>query len=63
MNSYRVEWTMDIEADSPEEAARKALAVQRNPESIATVFDVQADDGGDAVRIDLTELDEEAQHG
>lgn len=31
---------MDIEAESPVEAAKQALAVQRNPESKATVFEV-----------------------
>lgn len=40
MPEYRVTWEMDIDADSPREAAEKALAVQRNPESIATIFTV-----------------------
>jgi hypothetical protein len=38
---YKVAWHIDIDADSPEDAARKALAIQRNPESIATVFNVR----------------------
>lgn len=38
---YRVGWYIDVQADSHETAARKALAIQRNPESIATVFEVQ----------------------
>jgi len=38
---YLVKWEMDIfDVSSPEEAAKKALKVQRNPESIATVFEV-----------------------
>lgn len=37
---YRVSWSIDIEAESPLEATREALAIQRDPESIATVFDV-----------------------
>lgn len=41
MPEYRVTWDIDIEADSPEEAAKKALEIQRRPDSIATVFDVQ----------------------
>lgn len=58
MTTYRVEWVIDIEADTPEEAARKALAIQRNPESIATVFDVlECDQSGDVTRVDLEELD------
>lgn len=41
MANYFVKWTIDIEADSPEEAAQKALEIQRNPESIATCFSVK----------------------
>ena len=39
---YLVTWSIDIDADSPVEAARKALAIHRDPESIADVFTVQA---------------------
>jgi hypothetical protein len=35
---YRVIWEIDIEADSPLAAAKEALAIQRDPQSIATVF-------------------------
>lgn len=39
--SYYVEWRIDIEdATSAEDAARQALAMHRDPESIATVFHV-----------------------
>lgn len=38
---------MQIDADSPREAALAALAVMRDPSSIATEFDV------DGVKIDL----------
>ena len=38
--TYRVKWEIDIDAPSPEEAAKKALEIQRNKESIATVFEV-----------------------
>lgn len=42
MNDYQVRWEIDMEADSPEEAAAKALIVQRDndPANVATVFDV-----------------------
>ncbi|WP_053649608.1 MULTISPECIES: hypothetical protein [unclassified Streptomyces] len=43
MNSYRVTWEIDIDADDPEEAARKALGIQRDPDSTATVFGVHGD--------------------
>lgn len=56
--SYRVVWEIDIDACSPKEAAEKALAIQRNPESIATVFDI-TDPGGRTTRIDLLEKEDE----
>jgi len=37
----KVRWDIDIEARTPREAARKALRIQRDPESIATVFEVR----------------------
>lgn len=47
----RVCWEIDVDARTPREAARKALAIQRDPQSIATVFDVQH--RGRMVRVDL----------
>ena len=37
---FTVTWEIDVEADSHEEAAQKALEIQRDPESIATCFEV-----------------------
>lgn len=51
MAEYRITWTIDVTADTAEDAAREALRIQRDPQSIATVFDVEGDDG--AVTIDL----------
>jgi hypothetical protein len=64
MKEYRVTWEIDIDADSPEEAAQKALDIQRNPESMATVFDVfepdeEANDNAKHFRVDLMEDDPE----
>jgi hypothetical protein len=56
LTEFYIEWRIELEADSPEEAARKALKIQRDPESIATVFHVIADNGQDTV-IDRTEID------
>ena len=50
----RVRWEIDIDADSPVEAARAALAIQRRPESIATVF-VVIDPNGHETTVDLQE--------
>lgn len=62
-NEYRVGWAIDVEADGHEQAARKALRIQRDPSSIATVFEVQRRDGtggaiGSTQSIDLSEIDE-----
>ena len=35
---YRVVWEIDIDAESFEDAARKALEIQHDPVSIATCF-------------------------
>ena len=40
MAEYHVRWDIDVEAGSPKQAAKKALKIQRDPESIATVFEV-----------------------
>ncbi len=54
---FFVTWEIDIDASSPEEAARKALKIQRDPESVATVFDVFDGDGrSTATRVDLDEI-------
>ena len=47
-----VTWDIDIDADTVEEAAQKALVIQRNPASTATVFDV-TDERGETTRVDL----------
>jgi len=49
---YAVIWTIDVDAGSPEEAARKALAIHRNPDSWATHFDVR-DETGQVREVDL----------
>ena len=54
---YYIEWRIEISAQSPEEAARKARQIQLNPQSIATVFHVYPSDDGEAIEIDLTALD------
>jgi hypothetical protein len=58
---YRVRWAIDVDANDPVDAARRARQVQLQPTSLATVFDVLRHDGtsdeGDwslAETIDLT---------
>ena len=45
MTAYSVSWRIDIEAESPVEAARQALEIHRDPNSTATVFDIYDEDG------------------
>lgn len=40
MSDYRVRWEIDIDADSPQKAALKALEIQQDPRSRATIFEV-----------------------
>jgi hypothetical protein len=50
---YSVDWTIDIfDAESPIDAARRAVEVQRNRSSIALVFDVTGPHG-EVTRVDL----------
>jgi hypothetical protein len=57
MPQYTVTWEIEIHAETPEEAAREALAIQRDVNSTATVFHL-CDEGGEACHIDLMEIDE-----
>ena len=53
---YRVRWEIDIPAESPEEAAKVALRIHRDPRSTATIFDIcecSTERRGDWVRIDV----------
>lgn len=54
MKHYLITWQFDVEGDfTPEEAAAEALRVQRNPLSVATVFNVKDVATGATVTIDL----------
>jgi hypothetical protein len=53
MPNYLVTWCIDIEADTPEEAALAALEIQRRPDSIAVVFEVADKTNGATATVDL----------
>lgn len=53
MREYLVEWRIEIDAESEEDAARRALEIQRTPGSTATVFHVTNEEGDEPVVIDL----------
>lgn len=58
---YLVVWQIDITARDHKEAAERALAIQRDPGSIATVFDVYEQGATGTFlgrRIDLLDPDE-----
>lgn len=51
--TYRVSWVIDVVASSPKDAAREALTMLRDPQSIVTVFQVEDEHGG-CVTVDLS---------
>jgi hypothetical protein len=60
MKTYKVKWEIDIQAASPEAAAREALACQRELGSTATYFQVVESLGGALIKtheIDLHAID------
>jgi hypothetical protein len=54
MRSYHVHWGIYVDAHSPEEAAREALRIQRDRDSIATVFSVMREDENSEITVDLS---------
>lgn len=58
--SYHVSWEIDIaSAENPVDAARQAWEAMRREGSIANVFMVQEEDTAEAIKVDLTEVDED----
>lgn len=58
MTSYLVRWEIDLDASDPVDAARKALAIQRDPRSWATIFTVHGEHQG-MPRVVTVDLDPE----
>ena len=64
MPTYRVIWRIDIQAESAVAAAERARDVQRDPESIASLFEViecpspgrQADHSTPRIAVDVREM-------
>jgi hypothetical protein len=54
VQTYRVIWEIDVEADSPKDAAELARNFQAAPDTIATIYDVR-DEVGELSRVDLQE--------
>lgn len=56
---YLVVWSINVEADSHEHAAKLAMDIQKDPNSIALFFDVKAIDETLFTTVDLLPSDEE----
>ncbi len=50
---WRVRWVIEVDGNTPREAALAALAIHRDPESIATFFTVENVKTGETFNIDL----------
>ena len=59
MKEYQVSWHIDILANSPREAAEKALVIQKQRYSYATIFNVNEEGCHEFVAIDLDEDESE----
>ena len=60
MTKYLVSWEIELAADSPREAAAKALAIQRDETSLAQVFIVNDPEGAFSYHVDLLDDEEPA---
>lgn len=52
MQTFKVIWEIELDAENPLDAAFKALSIQRDPGSTAVVFNVFDEDGNEE-QIDL----------
>ena len=53
MTKFRVMWGLELDQPSPAHAAAEALRVQRDPESIATVFAIENIETGEQYMVDV----------
>jgi hypothetical protein len=56
MAEYRCRVEIDVDAKSPQEAARTAYELLTNPEAIPWIVEVFSDDQGPPVEVDLDPL-------
>lgn len=57
MNTYIVNWSIDIDAQNPQDAARQALEILRDTNSTATYFDVINTDTFAETSVDVSVLE------
>jgi hypothetical protein len=64
MPEYTVTWEIEVDADSPQEAAEKAYQIHHRPDGTATAFDVHMrQTTGELYRPVFIDLDELAAAG
>ncbi|ANO35474.1 hypothetical protein A6E01_19875 (plasmid) [Vibrio breoganii] len=56
MSSYKIVWEVELEADSPEQAAKLAREMQLDKESEALHFNVTDEVTGDEIEVSLDEV-------
>lgn len=59
MPEYRCVWEIDVTADSPEDAARQARAMQQDQDAMVGVFTVKELPNGEPTVVDTDELSDE----
>jgi hypothetical protein len=62
MPEFNVTWEINLDADSPQDAAKKALEITQDQSSLATVFSV-TDQAGNQTKVDVRELPSEMDEG
>jgi hypothetical protein len=54
MSEYRIEWSIEVEADDPEAAARLALTIQQDPDrTLSSAFAVWGKNPDEPTIVDL----------
>ncbi len=52
---YKVTWTIQLDADDPRQAAVLAKQIMMDPDSSATVYEVENEETGEKTEVDLIE--------
>ena len=61
MSEYRVMWVIDVDADSPRDAALMAKAIHMDRANVATFYDVIDISTYEKTVIDTSEVEEEEE--
>lgn len=61
--TFLVQWEIEVDAESPREAAELALEIMHDPSSDATCFDVRARDADPEEGFETIDLGKEEEEG